>query len=207
MRIAYTLAEPDLSAVLLQQALWRRDRSRAWFEAMRTGPFFRNVLFNVVPGALFGLILYPSFTAVIHGLRLRHLPVSIYVAAVATAVLLGTLLQRWRAPPRPRLAGLYRWSANRRLKTALRKSVLGDVEVAVGDEGLVRVNANGELRIPWSEVTTLLGSSSVFTMVLAGNRVVIAPRRAFPDPSAALAFQAEGERRTVKTAVPVPDVP
>lgn len=207
MRIAYTLAESDLAAVLLQQGLWRRDRSRAWFEAIRTGPFLRNLLFNVVPGALFGLLLYPSWRALLRGLHLRSLSASIYVAAVAVAVLLGTLLQRWKAPPRPKFAGLYRWSANRRLRTALRKSVLGDVEIAVGEEGLVRVNAKGELRIRWSEVIALLESSSVFTIVLAGNRVVIAPRRAFQDPSGARAFQAEVERRVGKKAIPVPDAP
>src|SRR5207237_959141 len=59
MRIAYALGEDDLAAVLMQQTLWRRDRVRAWFERIRTGPVWRHLMVNVGPGALFGLMLYP----------------------------------------------------------------------------------------------------------------------------------------------------
>jgi YcxB-like protein len=207
MRIAYTLSEADLYAMLLQQGLWRRDRFRAWFEGIRTGPFLRHLLVNVLPGALAGLLLYPLWTAMIRGVCPWRVPVVVYTGAVAVAVLLATILQRWMSPLRLRLARVYRWSARRRLGAVRRKSVLGKVELSVEEDGLLRVNAAGELKIPWSEVVSLLDSPALFTAVLARRRVVIAPLRAFADDAAAKAFRAEVERRSGKTAMFVPDAP
>jgi hypothetical protein len=207
MRIAYTLGEVDLYAMLLQQGLWRRDRFRAWFEGIRTGSFVRHLLVNVLPGALAGLLLYPLWTAMIRGICPWRVPVVIYTGAVAVAVLLATILQRWMSPLRLRLAGLYRWSARRRLRAVRRKSVLGKVELSVEEDGLLRVNAAGELKIPWSEVVALLDSPALFTAVLVRRRVLVAPLRAFADDAAAKAFRAEVERRSGKTAVFVPDTP
>jgi hypothetical protein len=207
MRIAYTLGEADLYAMLLQQGLWRRDRFRAWFEGIRTGPFLRHLLLNLPPGILFGLLLYPLWAAMIRGLCLPLLPTGIYLAAVALAVLLATILQRWMSPLRLRLTPVYRWSARRRLRAVRRKSVLGKVELSVEEDGLLRVNAAGELKIPWSEVVALLDSPALFTAVLARRRVVIAPLRAFADDASAKSFRVEVERRSGKTAVFVPDAP
>lgn len=207
MRIAYTLGDEDLQAMVLQQALWRRDRFRAWFERLRKGPFLRHLLFNVPPGALFGLLLYPLWVAVIRGLRLCRFPDAIYAGAVALAVLLATVLQRWKPPLRLRLAAIYRWSANRRMRAVRAKSVLGEIEVAIEEDGLLRVNAAGNLKVPWSEVLALLDSPALFTIVLARRRVIVAPLRAFPDDGAARAFRAEVERRSGKRAELVPDAP
>ena len=207
MRIAYALGEDDLAAVLMQHALWRRNRFRAWFERVRKGPIWRHLMVNVAPGALFGAMLYPLWLSQSRDICPR-LPVGrIYVAAVAIAVVLGTVLQRWKAPPRPRFKALYRWSAMRRLKRARARSVLGDVQVEVKESGLLRINSSGELRVPWSEVIAVLKSPSMLTMLLPRNRVIVAPRRAFRDDAAALAFQREIEKRTSKQAVEVPDTP
>jgi hypothetical protein len=207
VRIAYTLGDEDLYAMALQQALWRRDRFRAWFERLRKGPVLRHLLFNVPPGALFGLLLHPLWVAVLRGLRLRRFPDSIYVGAVALAVVLATALQRWRLPPRLRLAATYRWSARRGMRAARAKSVLGDVEVVVEEDGLLRVNAAGRLLVPWSDVVALLDSPALFTVVLARGRVIVAPLRAFADDAAAVAFRAEVQRRSGKRAGFVPDSP
>ncbi|MGZ6125940.1 MAG: YcxB family protein [Myxococcales bacterium] len=207
MRIAYTLGEEDLYAALLQQALWRRDRFRAWFEGLCRGPFLRHLLFNAPPGALFGLLLHPLWVALFRGFRLRRLPDSLYAGAVALAVLLATLLQRWKPPPRLRLLAVYRWSARRRMRAARGKSVLGDVQVAIEEDGLLRVNAAGELKVPWTEVIALLDSPALFTIVLERRRVIVAPLRAFPDDDSARTFRAEAERRSGKRAVFVPAAP
>jgi hypothetical protein len=207
VRIAYTLGDEDLYAMVLQQALWRRDRFRAWFERLRKGPFLRNLLFNLPPGVLFGLLLYPLWVAVLRGLRLRRFPDAIYAGAVAVAVLLGTVLQRWRPPLRLRLAGTWRWSARRRMRAARAKSVLGQIEVAIEEDGLLRVNAAGKLKVPWSEVVALLDSPALFSVVLAGRRVIVAPLRAFADDAAAAAFRSEVERRSGRRAEFVPDGP
>lgn len=205
MRIAYTLGDEDLYAMVLQQALWRRDRFRAWFERLRKGPFLRNLAFNVLPGALFGLLLHPSWVALLRDLHLRRFPDAIYAGAVALAVLLGTILQRWKAPPRLRLAPIYRWSAKRNARAMRAKSVLGEIELSLEEDGLLRVNAAGKLKVPWSEVVALLDSPALFTMVLARRRVIVAPLRAFGDDAAARAFRVEVERRSGKRAELVPD--
>jgi hypothetical protein len=207
MRIAYALGEDDLAAVLMQQTLWRRDRFRAWFERTRTGPIWRHFTFNVVPGALFGALLYPLWLSQIRGLCPRSPATGIYVAAVAIAVVLGTVLQRWKPAPRPRFKAVYRWSARRRLQRSRARSVLGDVQVELEEGGLLRINSAGELRVPWSEVVAVLKSPSMLTVMLPGNRVIVAPRRAFRDDAAALAFQREIERLTSRQAIEVPDSP
>jgi hypothetical protein len=205
MRIAYTLGEADLYAMLVQHGLWRRERFRAWFERICRGPFLRHLLLNAVPGALFGLLLHPLWLALIRALHLRRFPEGIYAAAVALAVLLATLLQRWKPPPRLRLAAIYRWSARRRMRAARGKSILGEVELAIEEDGLLRVNAEGQLKVRWSEVLALLDSPALFTIVLARGRVIVAPLRAFADDGAAKAFRTELERRSGKGAVFVPD--
>jgi hypothetical protein len=207
MRIAYVLGEDDLAAVLMQHALWRRDRVRAWFERTRTGPVWRHVIANLIPGALFGLMLYPIWLAQIRGICPRSAAGGIYVAAVSIAVVLGTGLQRWKGPPRPKFKAWYGWSARRLLARARARSVLGNVQVQVEESGLVRVNPAGELRVPWSDVIVLLKSPSMLTVVLPRNRVILAPRRAFADDASALAFQRELERRSTKEAIGVPEAP
>ncbi|HTO98001.1 MAG TPA: YcxB family protein [Myxococcales bacterium] len=207
MRIAYTLGEPDLQAMLLQHSLWRRDRIRAWFERVRTGPFLRHLLVNIPLGALVGLLLYPLWTSLLRCLRLWRFSPGLYAAAVALAVVLATVLQRWISPPRLRLLPVYRWSVRRRMNAVRKKSVLGRIELTIEEDGLVRVNAAGELKIPWSEVVVLLDSPALFTAVLSRRRVVVAPLRAFADDAAARAFRAEVERRSGKQAVFVPDAP
>jgi hypothetical protein len=207
MRIAYALGEDDLAAVLMQQTLWRRDRVRAWFERIRTGPIWRHLMVNVAPGALFGLMLYPLWLSQIRGVCPRSPVGGIYVGAVAIAVVLGTALQRWKAPPRLGFKAVHRWSARRRLKQSRARSVLGEVQVELEEQGLLRINSTGELRVPWSEVIVVLKSPSMLTVMLPGNRVIVAPRRAFQDAAAALAFQREIERRTSKQAIEVPDSP
>jgi YcxB-like protein len=207
MRIAYVLGEDDLAAVLMQQTLWQRDRVRAWFERIRTGPIWRHLMVNVAPGALFGLMLYPLWLSQIRGTCPRSPVGGIYVGAVAIAVVLGTALQRWKAPPRLRFKGVHRWSARRRLERSRARSVLGDVQVEVGEDGLLRINSTGELRVAWSEVIAVLKSASMLTILLSHDRVIVAPRRAFHDDAAALAFQREIERRSSKQAVEVADTP
>ena len=207
MRIAYMLGEADLSAVLLQQSLWRRERVRAWLERIRGGPFWRHSLLNLVPGTLFGVLLYPLWTWLIAGTCRPSAPTGIYAVAVAVAVPMATVVQRWTPPPRLHLAALYRASARRRLGQALRKSVLGEVQIVVEESGLLRINSTGELRIPWSEVVALLDSPSLLTVVLARNRVIAAPRRAFATADEAVAFRQELERRSAKRALSMPDAP
>jgi hypothetical protein len=207
MRIAYALGEDDLAAVLMQQTLWRRDRVRAWFERIRTGPIWRHLMVNAAPGALFGLMLYPLWLSQIRGTCPRSPASGIFVGAVAIAVVLGTALQRWKSPPRLRFKSLHRWSARRRLERFRARSVLGDLQVEVEENGLLRINSTGELRVPWSEVIAVLKSPSMLTLLLSRNRVIVAPRRAFHDDAAALAFQREIERRSSKQAVEVADTP
>jgi len=207
MRISYALGEDDLAAVLMQQTLWRRDRVRAWFERIRTGPIWRHLMVNAAPGTLFGLMLYPLWLWQIRGTCPRSPVGGIYVGAVAIAVVLGTALQRWKPPPRLRFKAVHRWSARRRLQRSRARSVLGDVQVEVEENGLLRINSTGELRVPWSDVIEVLKSPSMLTLLLSHDRVIVAPRRAFRDDAAALAFQREIERRSAKQAVEVADTP
>jgi hypothetical protein len=206
MRIAYALGEADAFTVLLQQAIWRREIFHAWFERTRTGPFLRHALLNAVPGGLFGLLLYPVWRSLVEGLFVPGGPVFVYLAAVVIAVLLGTTLQRWKAA-RPRLAGFYRWSARRRVRRFVERSALGEVRLAIEDDGLMRINAKGDLRIPWSDVVALLQSPQMLTVVLRGRRLVMAPRRAFADEAAALEFRREIERRSSREAILLPAEP
>lgn len=202
-RITYVLGEPDLEAMLLQQSFWRRDRVRAWFERLRGGPVLRHAVANLCLGALVGLLLLPLWSWLTAGLRY---PSGAYPAAVVIAALGSTALQRYLRPRQPRLAGFYRWTNRHRSARVLARSTLGDIEVLLEEDGLLRTNAKGVVRVPWSEVVALLHSPSLFTMLLTGSRVLIAPRRAFAcDDAAADAFRREVERLSGKRSIPVPD--
>ena len=93
------------------------------------------------------------------------------------------------------------------MRAARAKSALGEIEVTVEEDGLLRVNAAGKLKVPWSEVVALLDSPGLFTVVLARRRVIVAPLRAFLDDAGARAFREEVERRSGKRAEFVPDAP
>lgn len=200
MRIAYTLEEADLEAVLMQLSLSQSERVRAWLERVRTGPVWRHLAFNLLLGMAVGALVLPLWTAFIQELAL-------YPVAVAVALVIATAIQRFKAPRRLKLSRFSRWSVRRQLRGARARSVLGPIEIALGDGGLARKNRTGEANIPWSEVRAVLESPSLFTLALPGNRVLIAPRRAFPDEESARAFRTEVERRTGKQAIAVPEAP
>ena len=161
-----------------------------------------------MPGVLFGALLYPLWKRLIAGTCPPCFRVSrAYPLAIAIAVPLATVLQRWKSPPRLQLAGLYRASARRRLRHSLRKSVLGEVELAIDEQGLVRVNADGELRVPWTDVIAVVESPSLLTILLPKRWVLIAPARAFAAPDAEAAFRDEVVRRAGKGRFLVPDAP
>jgi hypothetical protein len=201
MRIAYTLEEADLEAMVMQLSRWRDERVRAWLARVRTGPVWRHLAFNLLVGIPLGALVLPLWAALIHELA------SLYPVVLALALVIVTTMQRFKAPPRFQLAPLSRWSVRRQLRHSRARSVLGPIEIALGDGGLVRKNPTGEANIPWSEVRALLESPSLFTLALPSNRVVIAPRRAFSDEESARAFRAEVERRTGKPAIAVPETP
>lgn len=207
MRIAYTLEESDLEAVILQQSLRRRDRIRGWFEGIRRGPLGRHLLVNAGVGIAIGLLLAPAWFAVIGPLQAPLSPVGLYAITLAIALVIATAIQRFRRPPQPSLAGFYRWSARRQLARVRPRNVFGPVELSLTEAGIVRINATGELSVPWSDVREVLASPSMLTMKIPGNRVFAAPRRAFADEAEAAAFRAEVERRSGHKAIPVADAP
>jgi len=102
MRIAYALGEDDLAAVLMQQTLWRRDRVRAWFERIRTGPIWRHLMINVAPGTLFGLMLYPLWLSQIRGICPRSPVAGIYVGGHALRPATVNPAREWSPSPRRR---------------------------------------------------------------------------------------------------------
>lgn len=202
VRIAYTLEEADLEAVILQLTFWQRERIRAWFERVRTGPLWRHLAFNVLLGIAAGALVLPLWIALIPERSGAQ-----YALMVAVAAVVGTAIQRFKAPRRLHLPRVHRWGLRRQLRRARSLSVLGPVEIALGDGGLVRRNQSGEANIPWSDVRAVLDSPSLVTLVLPGNRVLAAPRRAFADEESARAFRAEVERRAGKPAIAIPEAP
>jgi glutaredoxin len=89
-------------------------------------------------------------------------------------------------------------------RDAARKSVLGPITVTLGEEGLVRKNSAGEMRVPWGEVQDILRSPRVITVRLQRQqRVVILPTRAFPDEPGAAAFRERLEALAGRKSVDV----
>jgi glutaredoxin len=194
MRIAYTLEETDLEALMIQLTLWQSER-------VRTGPVWRHLAFNMLLGIAAGVLVLPLWIVLIHQRW------ALYPCAVGLAVVAATAIQRFKVPRRLPLSGILRWRLRRQVRRSRARSVLGPIEIALGDGGLAKKNQTGEANIPWSEVRAVLESPSLVTLVLPGNRVLIAPRRAFPDEESARAFRAEVERRAGKPAVAVPEAP
>ncbi|GAC1596363.1 MAG: hypothetical protein NVS4B10_05330 [Myxococcales bacterium] len=202
MRIAYTLEEEDLEAVILQLTFWQRERIRAWVEKVRTGPLWRHLAVNALMGIVAGALVLPLWIALIPERSGAQ-----YGLMVAVAAVVVTAIHRFKAPRGFHLPGLHRWSLRRELRRARARSVLGPVEIALGDGGLVRKNQTGEASFPWSEVRVVLDSPSLVTLVLPGNRVLAAPRRAFADEESSRAFRAEVVRRAGKPAIAIPEAP
>jgi mycoredoxin len=100
------------------------------------------------------------------------------------------------------------WAARRMARKAVRQSVLGPITVTMTEEGLVRRNSAGELRVAWSEVQDILSSPQLVTVRLKGQqRVILIPTRAFADAASAAAFRERLETLAGRKASAPPSKP
>jgi hypothetical protein len=143
MRIAYTLEEADLEKVIIQLTLWQRARVWARLERLRTGPVWCHLGFNALIGIAMGALVLPLWIAFIH-----EVSVALYPCLVALPVVIVTAIQRFKAPRRRHFSGVYRWVLRWQLRRSRARSVLGPIEIALGDGGLARKNQIGETNIP-----------------------------------------------------------
>ena len=131
--------------------------------------------------------------------------IGVYVIVILLAGAIAAFLRP--RLPRPRFARLYAWSARRMARAGAKRSTFGPVTLTVTDDALVRLNRDGERRIPWSDMSAILVSPSLATVWLRGeNRALVVPRRAFSDESAAAEFRALIEKRTGLAWISVPEV-
>lgn len=179
MEISYLLTEDDLYEAQLQLLVARR-------EALRKSP--RRLLFAVAGAGLIGWPLWVLGTQA-HPLLSEALPrlIAFLLVLGAAATILSPLMSYLPVIHTPRLDA---WAARRMARKAVRQSVLGPITVAMTEEGLVRRNSAGELRVAWSEVQDILSSPQLVTVRIQGQqRVILVPTRAFADAASAAAFR------------------
>jgi glutaredoxin len=193
MFISYELTEDDLREVQAQLLVVRR-------EALLSNPRWFLLAMAVV-----GLLGWPVWVFLTRDdALLSRTPPRLVVFLLALAVVGAIAFTlRTRVAPR-RMPGLDVWLARRMARQAARRSVLGPITVTLSEEGLARRNSEAELQVAWSEVEELLWSSSVLTTRLVGQqRVILVPRRAFPDEASATAFRERLELLSGKRCVNV----
>lgn len=196
MEISYALTEDDLYEAQLQLLLARR-------EALRNSPL--RFMFAVAGGALLGWPLWVS-VAEGHPLLSEPLPrviafLLVLGAAAALIFPLKSLL------PVLHFSRLDAWTARRMTERATRQSVLGPVTVTLTEEGVVRRNTAGEMRVAWNEVQDILSSPRLLLLRLQGQqRVILLPTRAFPDAASEASFREHLELLSGrKPALPQPE--
>jgi glutaredoxin len=110
-----------------------------------------------------------------------------YLLVLWVAGALAYALKSRSAVRYPRLDA---WVARRMARQAARQSVFGLITVILDEQGLVRRNSAGELRVAWGEVRDILRSPRLLTVRLQRQqRVILVPTRAFPDEPGAAAFR------------------
>lgn len=194
VQITFDLTEDDLLALQTQTLARRRDR------------VYRSKLVFLSGGIVAGLVCWPLWrygVGSVFGTGATRIGVYVIVILLAGAI---AAFLRPRLP-RPRFGRLYAWSARRLARAAAKRSTLGRVTLTIADDALVRVNADGERRIPWSRMRAILVSPDLVTVWLRGeNRALVVPGRAFPDEAAAAEFQALIEKRAGLPSISVPEV-
>lgn len=189
MRLQFELTPDDLLEVQKQLLAVRRER-------MRRSP---RVLLLAM--ALTAAIAWPLMRVVL-GPDAPQLSFWYFGGLMVVAGLGVAVIQPFIPPVK--LERLRSWSAQRLNRLAQAKSVFGAITVTLDDDALVRTNSVDTVRIPWAEVTRVMRSTTVLTAQLQGERrVIVIPRRAFPDPLTASAFE---ERLTTLAGGRVVDV-
>lgn len=203
MEVGYRLEESDLHDLQAQILTLRRAKM-----ATSVAPFLAGI---VGAGALsfpLWLLLHPGWPLL---RALRPFLAMLAAAATIVAVLKPMLVRRLS----PRLEAS---TAGRHARASARRSVLGPVTVALGEDALVRRNERNEIRLHGSDIRDVLASPRLLTVRPRGRGpVILLPARAFPDGVDFVAVRArlealagmpavwiDPERGTVESAGPAP---
>lgn len=179
MEISYALDERDLHDVQQQLVMLRRAGM-----ATSLAPF-------VVALGLAAAIAWPLWAA-LHPGRELFPTLRLFLVALAAAAAVVALLE-------PRLTQfrsqrLEAWAVGRLARASARKSVLGPVTVALGEDAILRRNARGEHHLRAADVRDVLASARLLTIRPRGpGPVILLPVRAFADEAAFAAARARLE--------------
>jgi mycoredoxin len=177
MEISYELTKDDLREVQAQLLVRRREELR----------LSTRVLSLYVLGS--GVLCWPLWRSMMRNNLLLSETVLGVVAYLLMLSMVGAISYALRSRPVARHPRLDDWRVQRMTRQSVRQSVLGPVTVTLGEEGLVRRNSAGELRMAWGEVRDILRSPRLLTLRFQRQqRVILVPTRAFPDEASAAAF-------------------
>jgi mycoredoxin len=192
MEISYELTEDDLREVQAQLLVRRREEMRQSTRVL--------VLFLLGSGVL----CWPLWRSMMgNNLLLSETALGV-VAYLLMLSVVGAVSYALRSRPVARNPQLDAWMARRMARQAARQSVFGPITVTLGEEGVVRKNSEGELRMAWSEVRDILRSPRLLTLRLQRQqRVILVPTRAFPDEANATAFRERLEALAGRKSVDV----